>query len=128
MAATDSLLCPQELFLIKYELNQFNKTRHSYICSFGPAKRLDRMGWNFLWTLLGSRGLKLKKMQFRILKAFCLRAPPPFFPFFQSNNIPCRTMHKNLVWKWWIWKMVENCGIFQKLFSLSFLRNPKWIL
>ena len=44
------------LILKHPKLHLYNKTRHSYICSLQPAKRLDRMGLNCLWTLMGSLG------------------------------------------------------------------------
>ena len=43
-----------------------------YICHQSPAKRLDRMGWNFLGTLMGGRGcLRLNKLGIFFSTFFC---------------------------------------------------------
>ena len=47
-------------------------------CCVKPAKRVDRLGWIFLWTLMGGRGVLLAKtkLEFLIKQTQIPREPP----------------------------------------------------
>ena len=74
-------------FIWKWQRNHyfylFNKIRH--ICSLWPTKRLNRMGWNFLWTLMGGLGWHRLNFFFSFPNIFFTDNTGPFTSLYSIN-------------------------------------------